>query len=140
MSYAPDWTESKLRQMGAPLGLGFGEDVTSEEAKLLKSQSRAYWARLTAMAVTTNLLDQINPANKVLSVDLSQESGFKDVKKLLQMAGGNFSYLTSKASPVLRDFATLADPHLRTAQKLKKVFFLDVLPFNISKLVRWATQ
>lgn len=131
MSFAPDWTESKLRQMGAPFGLGLG-DVTSAERKILASQSRQYWLNLTALATTTHLLNQVNPAQRFISVDLSQESGFKDVKKLLLLAGANPVYFTSKASAFVHDLGTLMDPHIRTDQKLKKIF-TDTLPINLKQ-------
>lgn len=131
VSFAPDWTESKLRQMGAPFGVGMG-DVTAQEAKILASQSRQYWVNLTALATVTHLANMINPANRVLSVDLSQESGFKDVKKLAMLATGNPIYFTSKASSLVRDMATLMDPHIRSDLKMKKIFS-DTMPFKIGK-------
>lgn len=134
VSFAPDWTESKLRQMGAPLGLGLG-DVTAQEAKMLSSQSRQYWVNLTALATATHLLNMVNPANKVLSVDLSQESGFKDVKKLMMLATANPVYFTSKSSALIKDLVTLMDPFSGMQQKMKKIA-KDTMPINVKEMLK----
>lgn len=138
MSFAPDWTESKLRQMGAPFGMGLG-DVTQQESKILAAQSRQYWLNLTALATTTHMLNMVNPAQKFISVDLSQESGFKDVKKLLLLAGANPVYFTSKASAFVHDLGTLMDPHIRSDQKLKKIL-KDTLPINLKEALSEPKQ
>ena len=145
ISFAPDWTESKLRQMGTALNItdkslgGAGKyfgmgDVDPNEAAIIGKETRKYWARLTALATVTYMADQLNPWNKTISVDMSQESGFKDVKKLLMLLGGNPVYFTSKTSALAKDLATLMDPHLKTDAKVKKVM-KQTLPINVQKVL-----
>ena len=121
VAFAPDWTESKLRQMGGFAGMGFGPDISAMERSILTSQTRKYWVNMTALAATTHLAAQVNPFDRVISIDLSQETGFKDVKKLAMLAGMNPIYFTSKMSPLFRDIVTISDPHMRFDQRMKKV-------------------
>lgn len=121
VAFAPDWTESKLRQMGSIAGAGMGPDLSAAEKSIMAAQSRKYWVNMTALATATHFADQINPFNRVLSVDLSQETGFKDVKKLAMLAELNPIYFTSKMSPLFRDLTILSDPHMRYDERIKKI-------------------
>lgn len=136
VAFAPDWTESKLRQIAAPFGGGMGHEMfgagelSRQEQSIMAGQARKYWVNMTALATATHLADQLNPFNRVLSVDLTQETGFRDVLKLLKLAGLDLSYFRSKMSPVLRTFATLSDPRERLSARLMKVVS-ESLPISV---------
>jgi hypothetical protein len=133
--YAPDWTESRLLQMQQVYGGGLPTDYTLFEKQIMASQARNYWTRMLIDASVSWMANQVNPARRVLSIDLFQESGFKDVKKLAMALGGNPVYFTSKAGGPPRDFATLADPHWSYQERLKRILF-SYLPIFAQEAMR----
>lgn len=134
MAYAPDWTESRIRQMGAPFGRGIG-DVASRESELIASEARRYWTRTIAMATVSHLASVMNPYEKVLSVDMSSESGFKDVKKLAKILQLNPVYFSSKMAAAPRTFVDFIDPRLSVRRKMER-FFEQVLPLPVQRGIR----
>lgn len=138
MAFAPDWTESRLRQMTAPFGRGLG-DVTSRESKLLAGEAQRYWTRTVAMATVTHIAGMVNPYEKVLSVDMSAESGFKDVTKLSKILGGNFVYFSSKMAAAPRTMEDFMNPRMSAQKKVERVLE-QVLPIPVQRGIQTLEQ
>ncbi len=134
LSFAPDWTESRLRQMAGVAGRGFGE-VSDRERQLLTLESWKYWSRTTAIAATTHLAAQLNPYDKILSVDMSAESGFKDVTKVAKLLALNPVYFRSKLAAVPRTMVDFMDPRLSTERKFESLV-TSPLPITIQNVIR----
>lgn len=166
VAYAKDWTEAKARQAvgvagplynraadllpegarkyagTAPTGYeSFIGKLSPEEEKIMFAQSRNTMVRLMGIAIGSHIIDQhLNPFNKMLggafSVDLEDESGYKDYKKMYNvMRHGDLGYFTSKASTLVRDFATMMDTRTPTLQKLWKVTE-STFPFPVQKFLK----
>lgn len=132
--YAPDWKESRYLQMASFFGKGFAPDASLTEKAALTSMARSYWTNMAALVTVTHIADQVNPFKRMMSIDLANESGFKDVKKLAQMAELNMVYFTSSFALPLRTLFTMADPHLRYEARLKRVAE-SVLPIAAQKAI-----
>lgn len=134
LAFAPDWTESRARTITSAFGRGIG-DVTGRERALVAAESRRYWVRTLALAATTHLAGQINPFEKVLSVDLSAESGFKDTVKLAKLFGLDFTYFSSKMAAVPRTMKDFMDPNLTTERKFKSLM-MQPLPISVQNIIK----
>lgn len=134
LAFAPDWTESRLRQMAAPFGRGLG-DVTSKESQLVAQEAKRYWTRTMALATVTHIAGAINPYEKFLKVDMSAESGFKDVTKLAKLLQLDPIYFSSKMAAAPRTLVDFMDPRLSVNRKLKHVF-MEPLPLPIQSGIR----
>lgn len=134
MAFAPDWTESRARQMMNVVGLGFG-DVASRERQLLTLESWKYWSRTTAIATATHYAAMINPFEKVLAIDMSAESGFKDVTKVAKLLKLDPVYFRSKFAAVPRTFMDFVDPRMSTERKIQNLF-MQPLPITAQNAIR----
>lgn len=133
LAYSPDWTESKIRQLGGVAGKGYEDfvgELTPQEKTLMTRQSRSAMVKLVSMALVTSAAQELNPAKKFIDIDTTDESGFKDYKKLFGVLSGNMSYFSSKKSNLVRDFITMLDTKTSTTEKLKKVFGSSFVPFS----------
>ena len=138
LAFAPDWTESRLRQMMAPIGRGIG-DVTSREAKMVASEARSYWTKTFALAAVTHIAGMINPYEKYLKVDMAAESGFKDVTKLAQLLQLNPIYFSSKMAAAPRTFVDFIDPKKSMNRKMEQLIE-QVLPLPAQEIIRNAEK
>lgn len=133
LAYSPDWTESKIRQLGGVAGKGYEDfigELSPQEKQIMTKQSRTAMVKLVSMAVATSVAQEMNPAKKCVSIDTTAESGFKDYKKLFGVLSGNLSYFSSKKSNLVRDFITMLDPKMSLPDKLKSVFATSFVPFS----------
>lgn len=166
VAYAKDWTEAKARQAvgvagplynraadflpegarkyagTAPTGYeSFIGKLSPEEEKIMFAQSRNTMVRLMGIAIGSHFIDKhLNPFNKILggafSVDLEDESGYKDYKKMYNlMRHGDLTYFTSKASTPVRDFVMMMDNRTPILQKLWKMTESN-FPFLIQKFLK----
>lgn len=134
MAFAPDWTESRARQMASVFGRGIG-DVTSQESKLVAAESRRYWARVSALAAVTHMAGMINPYEKFLSVDMSAESGFKDTVKVAKLLKLDPVYFSSKMAATPRTMVDFMNPQISAKRKFQ-FLFLQSLPINVQTGIR----
>lgn len=162
VAYAKDWTEAKARQAvgvagplynraadllpegvrkyagTAPTGYeSFIGKLSPEEEKIMFAQSRNTMVRLMGIAIGSHIIDQhLNPFKKYVSVDLEDESGYKDYKKMYNvMRHGDLGYFTSKVSTLVKEFVTMMDTRTPTLQKLWKVTE-STFPFPVQKFLK----